>query len=214
MRDSELGGYMASSVMRIFLVAVLAIAVPSLARAEDNSLHLHVLGKATAPIKVDEYVSITCVHCAEFYIKTLPELEKRYIDTGKVRIIAHDFPLSSLSLKGAAVAECMSDDEYFPFLKTIYAALVAKDLVETDFETKLYQYASLGGLPVAKAKACANDIKLQDAIVADRAEALQKYKVDATPTFVIDDGEEVLGGDPGVEGFAKVFDRLLAAKKK
>ena len=42
---------------------------------------------------VEEYVSLTCSHCAEFYITILPELEKRYVDTGKVRFILRDFPL-------------------------------------------------------------------------------------------------------------------------
>jgi len=204
---------MASFVARIFLAAILAIAFPAFARAEDNSLHLHVMGRETALIKVDEYISITCTHCAEFYIATLPELERRYVDTGKVRFVAHDFPLSALSLRGAAVAQCMAADEYFPFFNTIYAALAAGVGDEAEFETKLYQYAALGGLPVDRAKACANNTKLQDSIVADRSEAVQKYNVEATPTFVVNDGAEIIQGDPGVEGWAKVFDRMLAAKK-
>ncbi len=80
------------------------------------SLHLlmtawypeRILGKADAPITVEEYVSMTCPHCAVFYNKTLPQLEKDYVDTGKVRFILRDFPLmDNVGLKASAIARCM-----------------------------------------------------------------------------------------------------------
>jgi protein-disulfide isomerase len=78
----------------------------------------------------------------------------------------------------------------------------------------MIQYARLGGLSEDKAKACASDTKLQDAIVAERTEAGTKYNIDATPTFVVNDGAEIIKGAQSVDTFAATFDRLLAAKKK
>jgi protein-disulfide isomerase len=202
-----------ASVLRAFLLAVFAISVSSAVLADDVRMSERSLGKATAPIKVDEFVSLTCSHCAEFYTATLPTLEKNYVDTGKVRIVMHDYPLDGISLKAAAVARCMPDDEYFPFIKTLFSAQMSWAFGGGNPEANLIQYAKLGGLTEDKAKACANDAKLQDAIIAERTDASAKYKVTATPTFVVNDGAEVINGAQSAEAFAAVFDRLLAAKK-
>jgi protein-disulfide isomerase len=70
----------------VLILACLALAAGP-AVADDMKLPDRVLGKANAPVTVEEYISLTCPHCAEFYNKSLPELETRYVDTGKVRFI-------------------------------------------------------------------------------------------------------------------------------
>jgi len=202
-----------ASVFRALLLAVFAIAIASGARAEDGFMSERSLGRSDAPIKVDEYFSMTCSHCADFYLDTLPLLEKRYIETGKLRIIMHDFPLGALSLKAAVVSRCMPKDTYHPFIKTLFGALKDGSFGGNETEPKLYQYAALGGLAMDRAKACAADPKLQDALIAGRTEATTKYNVQATPTFVINDGAEIINGAMSAEAFFNVFDRLLAAKK-
>ncbi|MDE1901219.1 MAG: DsbA family protein [Alphaproteobacteria bacterium] len=172
-----------------------------------------VLGNPNAPIKVDEFVSLTCPHCADFTNETLPTIEKDYIDTGKVKFVMHDFPLDGISLKAAAVARCMPVDEYFPFIKVLYKNQMTWAYGSADPVASVAQYAELGGLPADQAKACANDSKLQDAIVAERTEATDKYKVNATPTFVINDGAKVIEGAQNAQTFAAAFDQILAAKK-
>ncbi len=202
-----------SSVFKAFLSAVFVALVASSAFAEDARMADRFVGKASAPIKVDEYMSLTCSHCAEFYDNILPKLEKRYAETGKVRFVLHDFPLDGVSLKAAAVARCMPEDEYFPFVKILFSAQKSWAFGGGNPEANLIQYAKLGGLPEDKAKACANDTKLQDAIIAARTEAGKKYNVEATPTFVINDGLEIINGAQSEEAFAAVFDRLLGTKK-
>ena len=201
-----------ASIFKAFLLLVL-VAVSTAAQAQgDPRMAERVLGKDSAPIKVDEFVSLTCVHCADFYTNVLPVLEPRYVDTGKVKFILHDFPLDGPSLKAAAIARCMPADEYYPFIKTLYKTQMTWAYGGGNPETNLVQYAGLGGLSEDKAKACANDSKLQDAIIAERT-AADKYSIDATPTFVINDGAETVKGAQSAEAFAAIFDRLLAAKK-
>ncbi len=202
-----------ASVLRAVLLAVFALSVASGARAEDAFMSDRTLGKDNAPIKVEDYSSMTCSHCADFYLNTLPVLEKKYIETGKVRFIFRDFPLGGLSLKAAVVARCMPKDTYHPFVRTLFGALKEGGFGANETEPKLYQYAALGGLAIDRAKACANDPKLQDALIAARTEATAKYNVQATPTFVINDGAEIINGALSADDFAAVFDRLLAAKK-
>jgi len=182
------------------------------ASAPTVTLPDRVLGKADAPVTVEEYVSLTCSHCAEFYNKILPELEPKYVDTGKVKFILRDYPLDGLSLKAAAVARCMPDDEYYPFVKTLYKNL-QQWATTTNPEQILVQYAKLGGLSEEKAKACLADKGMQDAIIAERMTASDKRSVEATPTFIINYGAEKIDGARDASEFAAVFDRLLAAKK-
>jgi protein-disulfide isomerase len=201
--------------MRVFklLVAAMAFAcLPHLANAEDARMADRVLGVSTAPITVDEFASMACSHCAEFSTTTLPELKKRYVDTGKVRFVFHDFPLDGTSLKAAAVARCMPADQFFPFINLLYGNF-SQWVTAKEPEKVIVQYAKLGGLPEETAKSCMADNKLLDAIIAERTTAGEKYDVQATPTFIINGGaEKIMGGRP-LEDFTTMFDRLLAAKK-
>ena len=56
------------------------------------------LGKEDAPNTIVEYASMTCPHCAHFHKAVLPELQKKYIDTGQVRLILRE----GAALLGAA----------------------------------------------------------------------------------------------------------------
>ncbi|MGB9153417.1 MAG: thioredoxin domain-containing protein [Alphaproteobacteria bacterium] len=202
-----------ASVLKAFLLAVFVLAASSVAQAADDRMGDRVLGNPNAPIKVEEFVSLTCSHCAEFYNTVLPELEKRYVDTGKVKFIMRDFALNGIDLKAFAVARCMPADEFYPFVKTLYANQVSWAFSGGDPIAKMIQYAKLGGLSEDKAKACAADTKLQDALVAERTDAGTKYKIEATPTFIINDGMETVNGVEKADAFAATFDALLAAKK-
>ena len=171
-----------------------------------------VMGKAEAPITVQEFVSLTCSHCAEFYTTVLPELEKRYVDTGKVRFILRDFPLDGPGLKAATLARCLPADQYYPFVNILYKNQMQWAVAPAP-EQILIQYAGMSGLSADKAKACLANTALIDGIVAKRTEASQKYDINATPTFIVNDGAEKLVGSRTVDEFAAVLDRLLAAKK-
>src|SRR4029079_999709 len=65
-----------------------------------------VLGSEKAPVTIVEYASMPCPHCAHFSTTTFPELEKRYIDTGKVRFIFREFPLDPLAADGVSLDSC------------------------------------------------------------------------------------------------------------
>ena len=65
-----------------------------LAKQNNDALKRHFLGSNNAPIKIKEYFSLTCGHCANFHNKTLPQFKKKYIDTGKVQLEFVDYPKS------------------------------------------------------------------------------------------------------------------------
>lgn len=209
---SKLGHFVVMFVVVLGLAHVTLAADAKTAKSSDIVFQDRVLGKADAPIKVDEYVSLTCSHCAEFYNITLPVLEKRYVDTGKVKFIMHDFVMDHLGLQAAVLARCMPADEFYPFVKILYSNQQAWAL-SSNPENVIVSYAKLGGLPEDQAKACLQNSKMQDAVVAERNAGEEKAKIEATPTFIVNDGVETISGAQPVEEFAKVFDRLLAAQK-
>ena len=85
----------------LFFAAALAGTVPA-ARADtpsDPRMQEHALGNPKAPVRIDEYYSLDCPHCAAFVTETLPDLTKNYIDTGKAYLVLHDFPLHDMALR-------------------------------------------------------------------------------------------------------------------
>lgn len=180
---------------------------------EKSIVPERVLGKADAPVTIEEYASLTCPHCADFYTQVLPEIEKRYVDTGKVKLIFRDFPLDGTGLKAAALARCMPKEQYYPFVSTLYKNLMAWAMSSNPEET-LTQYAKLGGLPADRAKACLSDNAMFDAIVAIRNNATESYGIDATPVFILNGGAEKINGAKSIDEFSAAIERVLAGKKK
>jgi protein-disulfide isomerase len=89
---------LASSTSLLALTRV-ARAQQSISPAEllqPSTLGDRQLGPDNAPVTIVEYASLTCPHCANFHKTSLPELKKRYIDTGKVRLIFREFALNPL----------------------------------------------------------------------------------------------------------------------
>ena len=62
-----------------------------------------ILGNPNAPITIIEYASMTCPHCAHFADDVLPELKKKWIDTGKVKLVLRDFPLDGEAVKASKI---------------------------------------------------------------------------------------------------------------
>jgi len=83
---------------------------------------IHFLGEADAPIVLEEYASVTCVHCQTFHDTVKPVLDE-YIEAGLVRFDFHDFPTppSDLAVAGFAVARCAGDGKYFDVLDDLFA---------------------------------------------------------------------------------------------
>ena len=145
-------------------------------------------------------------------MSTLPEIEKKYVDTGKVKFILRDFPLDGNALKAAVIARCMPEEQYYPFVKILYKNQSAWAFGNSDPEKTITQYARLGGLSDEKAKACLADTALQDAVVAERTDSVAKYNIEATPTFIFNGGAETVKGALPLDKFTTIIDRLLAEK--
>jgi protein-disulfide isomerase len=164
-----------------------------------------VLGSEKAPVTIIEYASMTCPHCAHFSQETFPELQKRYIDTGKVRFIFREFPLDALAAAGFMLARCAGKDKFMPIVETLFAKqpewMVQKPI------PPLTEIAKQFGFTQASFDQCLANQKVLDGIQEVRDRASEKLGVNSTPTFFVN-GKK-LSGDQSIEALAKEIDPYL-----
>ena len=145
------------------------------------------LGAANAKVKVVEYASASCPHCARFAIDVFPAFKARYVDTGKARFTLKEYLTQPqvLAAGGFLLARCAGKDRYFPVLDAIFRA--QDQMVQSgDFSAGLRRIAKdSGGLTDAQFEACMEDKAAEKALEARVNRHLKVDKVAATPTFVI-----------------------------
>jgi protein-disulfide isomerase len=164
-----------------------------------------VLGSDKAPVTVIEYASMTCPHCAHFSETTFPELQKRYIDTGKVRFIFREFPLDALAAAGFMLARCAGNDKFMPIIETLFAKQ-ADWVVQQPIEP-LKAIAKQFGFTEDSFKQCLANQKVLDDIQAVRDRGAQKLGINSTPTFFVN-GKKLVG-DVSIDAMAKEIDPYL-----
>ncbi|MFE0752769.1 DsbA family protein [Inquilinus sp. NPDC058860] len=169
----------------------------------------YVLGKADAPVTMLEFASFTCPHCAAFSNDVLPQIEKAYVDAGKVKIVFRQFPLNGLDLRAGMMARCAPREQYFNITKVLFQTQQSW-ATAGDPIAALAQIGGMAGLPKDKFDACLADNSVADAIIKLSQEAQADYKVNATPTFVVEG--ETLQGENSFDSFKAIFDRKLAEK--
>jgi protein-disulfide isomerase len=144
------------------------------------------LGLDNAPVKVHEYFSLTCTHCAHFANATMPQVKPNLVDTGKVQFIYHDFPLDQVALKAAQVARYLPAAEYYPFIEALFASQDDWAFQPgEDYHTSIFKYAALAGMDQATYEAAWNDTALGQFILNNQKQDETAYTISATPTFII-----------------------------
>lgn len=164
-----------------------------------------VLGSEKAPVTIVEYASMTCPHCAHFSETTFPELQKRYIDTGKVRFIFREFPLDALAAAGFMLARCGGKEKFMPIVETLFAKQ-REWMVEKPIEP-LRKIAKQFGFTHQSFDECLANQKVLDGIQNVRDRAAEKLGVNSTPTFFIN-GKK-FNGDQSIEAMTKEIDPYL-----
>ena len=165
-----------------------------------------VLGDPEAPIKIVEYASLTCPHCASFHADVLPQIKANYIDTGKARLVYRDFPLDKSALLAAAMARCAGRDRFFGFIDVLYRTQSSWSRADKPTEA-LARIGRLGGLKREEIDACLADEALLDRILSARIQGRKEFDIRSTPTFIVN-GEKIVGAE-SYQRFKEVLDRML-----
>lgn len=171
------------------------------------------IGSAEAPITLYEYSSMGCYHCADFHLKTLPELKKEFIDKGVLRVVFVDFPIDKSSMMASMVAHCIPQDKYFDFVALLFKNQREWGMSRTP-EKYLVQYASLNGITPSKATECMKDDEAAKSILENRQNAITQLGIQGTPSFIISykSGRELLQGAPSMDTFRAAFAKKLENK--
>jgi protein-disulfide isomerase len=179
----------------------LADEAPALRLTPDD----RILGNPNAPNTIVEYASLTCPHCAHFENDVLPELKKKWIDTGKAKLVLRDFPLDEPALRAAMIARCAPSDKFYAYIDTFFAAQ-DKWVMARDYRDALARLVKLGGMSKDEFDNCLKDSALENKIVEGRLVASKELDVNSTPTFFINGTK--FAGAPTVEEFDKVLSGL------
>lgn len=146
------------------------------------------LGSADAPVKITEYASFTCPHCANFHATVWPQLKSEYIDTGKVQFTYREVYFDRYGLWAAMVARCGGEMRYFGIVDMLFdqqrewAASNDPNVVVGNLRT----IGKAAGLDDATLDTCLKDGAKAEAMVAHFEKNMEADSVEGTPTFIID----------------------------
>ena len=172
---------------KIFLalnILVLSFSTQIIADTSNSIKRIHE-GNKDAKITIITYESLTCGHCADFHKDVYPQLKKEFIDTGLVKIEFRHFPLDMAALNASKIAQCRNDgkSDVLNFLFSNQKKWAIGETVETANENlkKILKDENI----VIDFEKCTNNKKIEDFVLNDRIEGVKKFKVNATPTIII-----------------------------
>lgn len=164
------------------------------------------MGSADAPVTIIEFASLGCHHCAKFHTETLPLIKKNYIDTGKVRLIFQDFPLGAPALAASMTARCAGSKKFFGFIEILFRSQEKWSRSKNPLQ-ELTKVAHFGGLSKEDVQACLKQQSLLEHIRRGALVGQEDFKINSTPSFVIDN--EIISGAQPFEVFQKAIDKAL-----
>lgn len=178
-----------------------------------------VLGDKNAPLTLIEFSDFECPFCKRSFDQVLPELKKNYIDTGKLKLVYRDFPLSfhANAHKEAEAAECArsqsNDATFFKFHDQIFTQTTSNG---TGLAlSQLPVIAQSLGLNAGQFKQCFDSGKFRNEVDKDIADGIAAG-VSGTPSWFIGpsskdgviNGTLVVGAQP-FSAFQAVIDEQL-----
>ncbi len=177
-------------------------------RIEVNADGNPVKGSKGAPVTIIEFSEFECPFCERFYRQTFPLIEENYIETGEVRYVFRDFPLSfhQNAQKAAEAAECADEQgKFWEYHDKLFGNQRALDI------NSLKQYAKDLGLNTAKFNDCLGSGKMVSEVQKDFTDG-SKYGVSGTPTFFIN-GIKLVGAQ-SYSAFEQIIEQELNKDEK
>ena len=153
--------------------------------AQADEIKRILVGNKSAKISIIAFESLTCSHCANFHKDVYPLLKKEYLDTGLAKIEFRHFPLDNAAFNASKVAQCKNDGNV-EILESLYAnqqKWVKGSSVE-EANINLKKFLSTEGFNI-DFESCINNKQIEDFVLNDRIDGAKNFKVNATPTIII-----------------------------
>ena len=166
-----------------------------------------VMGNPNAEVKLVEFGSMTCPHCATFDQEGVPQLVDKYVKTGNVSFEFRNFVRDPYDITAALIARCNGAKTFFPLTSAIFEdqaewtgklQQVPEEQMqalqtmppEQQFSTiakwtGLQQFAAMRGVPTAKSSQCLADQDAITKLVQMNSDATSQYNIAGTPSFLI-----------------------------
>ena len=153
--------------------------------AQANEIKRIFVGNESAKISIIAFESLTCSYCAKFHQDVYPLLKKEYLDTGLAKIEFRHFPLDIAAFNASKVAQCKNDGN-LEILESLYAnqqKWVKGSSIE-EANINLQKFLSKEGFNI-DFESCINNKQIEDFVLNDRIDGAKNFKVNATPTIII-----------------------------
>ena len=153
--------------------------------AQTNEIKRIFVGNESAKISIIAFESLTCSYCAKFHQDVYPLLKKEFLDTGLAKIEFRHFPLDIAAFNASKVAQCTNDGN-LEILESLYAnqqKWVKGSSIE-EANINLQKFLSKEGFNI-DFESCINNKQIEDFVLNDRIDGAKNFKVNATPTIII-----------------------------
>ena len=191
----------------IFISGFAYAADPS--KVENKYIEM-VKGNDNAPVVFVEYASLTCPACAAFHSNVYPQLNKEYIETGKVKFIHREIYFDKAGLWAALTARCTNVvNRYFGMLELIYSEQSTWSTYESSDKIvdALLKISAKSGIKKAEAISCLENQEKALDLVSQYQIYVDKDAIESTPTFIIN-GKKYT--NRSYDELKKIIDRELA----
>jgi protein-disulfide isomerase len=143
-------------------------------------------GSPKAPLTVVEYAAPSCPHCAYFEMNVFPQFKKNWIDTGRVYYVFRVLPLGPADVAAESIARCLPAEHYFEFIDLLFRNQTKWDpeYQVPDVHAGLVQMGQLAGMTPAQVDTCIGDQKASALTQQIGQDAMTKYNITGTPTFL------------------------------
>jgi len=195
-------------LIKVFFI-YLFICLKSYADNPKTLSGMVVLGADNAPVKIKVFSSLTCPHCANFHINIVPEIKKKFIETGKVQLIFIDFPLDQAAFNASKLLHCLDQKKQIKFLDIMYENqskwTVGSNINEIN--NNLKKIVKNLGISSTQFDKCLNNEIVSDKILNGRIDGHKKYSINSTPTIIIN--EKKLEGSANFKNIKKKIEKLI-----
>ena len=169
------------------LLFIILAQISSINASSSNEIKRIIIGNENAKINIIAYESLTCSHCANFHMDVYPQLKKEYLDTGLAKIEFRHFPLDIAAFNASKVSQCKNDGDS-SMLNSLFANQQkwVKGSSAEEANENLKKFLKSEGFNVDFDK-CIENKDIEDFVLNDRIDGARKYKINATPTIIIND---------------------------
>ena len=166
----------------IFLILIFFTTVINVQAEEIKRI---TVGSKDAKITIIAFESLTCSHCANFHKDVYPQLKEEFLDKGIVKIEFRHFPLDLAAFNASKISQCKNDGNT-DILESLYAnqqKWIKGSSIEEANEN-LQKFLKNAGFTI-DFDSCVNNKEIEDFVLNDRIDGAKNFKVNATPTIII-----------------------------